>query len=253
MTPVVLGDGVTLWGAAHEAPGGTEGFLRHFRRPQGGGIHLALFHGSESGWLAQQGADKMPHAPFDEAEIERAGLHHAFVGHYHRPRDAERYTYPGNPDPLTFGEEGERGVVIATLGADGVAERQRVRIATSEVHDRQLDLSACRGLQEARRLIADALQGSTGVARVTLDGDVAPDLELPLADLADAAPWMEAVVVRAGRLRVRYDLESIADEPTVRGQFVRDVNAAGLSEDQRRRVLVTGLRALDERDDLEVP
>ena len=44
------------------------------------------------------------------------------------------------------------------------------------------------------------------------------------------------------------------DEQTIRGQFVRDVLSSDeLDQDKRRRVLVTGLRALDGRgDDLEV-
>jgi hypothetical protein len=44
----------------------------------------------------------------------------------------------------------------------------------------------------------------------------------------------------------------VAREPTVRGQFVRDVLAAGLPSDEQRRVVITGLRALDGRADLEV-
>ena len=34
-------------------------------------------------------------------------------------------------------------------------------------------------------------------------------------------------------------------EPTVRGQFVRDVQGADLDEEERRRVLLVGLRALE--------
>ena len=49
-----------------------------------------------------------------------------------------------------------------------------------------------------------------------------------------------------------YDIEALRRERTVRGQFVRDVLAAAdLDDEQRRRVLVTGLRALDGRDDLD--
>lgn len=62
---------------------------------------------------------KQPHAPFRAEQIETSGLHFAFLGHYHAPRDKKHFTYPGNPEPLTFGETGQRGVVIATIGADG--------------------------------------------------------------------------------------------------------------------------------------
>ena len=114
-TAVPLAEGLTLWGAAHRAPANTDNFLHGFQ-VRGPGTHVALFHGAERSWLAEQGEGKMPHAPFDAADIETAGFSHAFVGHYHRPRDATRHTYPGNPDPLQFGEDGKRGAVIATIG-----------------------------------------------------------------------------------------------------------------------------------------
>jgi hypothetical protein len=92
--------------------------------------------------------------------------------------------------------------------------------------------------------------------RLTVVGELATEIDLVPADLADAAraaaSGLDAVVVRTGVLRCGYDLEAVAREPTVRGRFVRDVQAAGLDPDRARRVLVTGLRALDGRDDLEV-
>ena len=62
----------------------------------------------------------------------------------------------------------------------------------------------------------------------------------------------DAVQIRIGTLTSAYDFEAIAEDRTVRGQFVRDVNDADLSQDERRRVLTTGLRALEGRSDLEV-
>ncbi len=248
---VTLAEGLTLWGAAHCAPANTDGFLESFRVDRGG-VHLALFHGSERSWLRAQGSGKVPHASFESAQLERAGLHHAFLGHYHCPVDAERHTYPGNPEPLTFGEDGERGVVIATIGTDGTVARERRSVRATELGDVDVDLTGCATAQEARERVATALTGRTGAARVTLSGELAPEADVAPHDLEDAAPWLEAIVVRAGALRAAYDIDAIAEEATVRGQFVRDVRAADLSDDERRRVLITGLRALDGRADLDV-
>ena len=52
--------------------------------------------------------------------------------------------------------------------------------------------------------------------------------------------------------RSGYDLEAIGAEVTIRGQFVRLAAAEMADPDQRRLVIVTGLRALDGRRDLEV-
>lgn len=252
LAPVTLAEGLTLWGAGHCAPANTGNFLAGFQVDRAG-VHLALFHGAEQGWQAPGEEEKAPHAPFWARQIAEAGLQHAFLGHYHQPRDAERHTYPGNPAPLTFGETGERGAVIVTIQPDGSVHGDRRRVATVEVDDVTLDVTGCPSQQAVRNRLAQLLDGKRGYVRATLSGELAAEIDLRLADLHSAAPWLEALVVRRGDLHIGYDLATIGNEPTVRGQFVRDVRAdAHLTEEQRQRVLFTGLRALDGRRDLDM-
>ncbi|HYX29584.1 MAG TPA: metallophosphoesterase [Pyrinomonadaceae bacterium] len=251
LEPLELADGLTLWGAAHCAPAGTEGFLRDFRVNRGG-VNLALFHGSERSFLAQQGDKKMPHAPFDAQEIERAGLQHAFVGHYHCPRDGEWHTYPGNPEFLSFGETGERGPVVVTIHPDGTIERERHHVAAMKVHDIVVDVTGCSDRQDVLDRVEKQIAGLDGIARITLTGEMAAEVDLRLNDLKEIHSSLETSIVRLSNLRVAYDFLAIQKAPTVRGQFVRDVLAASLDEVEQQRILVTGLRALDGRDDLEV-
>lgn len=249
---VSLMDRVTLWGAAHCAPANTPNFLGDFR-VEGDAVHVALFHGAERSWLAEQGQGKQPHAPFDAIDVENAGLHHAFLGHYHRPKDAERHTYAGNPDPLQFGEDGVRGPVVASILPDGTVERERHRVATTQVHDLTLDVSGCMSQQEARNRLANLVNGRSGVVRLTVKGELDPPMNLLGSDLHSVLnESFDAFQVRVGDLRPGYDIDAISQEPTVRGQFVNDVLKAALPPDEERRILITGLRALDGRDDLDV-
>lgn len=255
LTPAELADGFTLWGAAHRAPANTGNFLGDGFRVDRAGVHVALFHGSEQGGLAFQEEGKIPHAPFRAAEIPAAGLHHALLGHFHAPRDEATYTYPGNPDPLTFGEEGERGAVLLTVADDGSVRRERHQVAVSMVSDITVDLTGVTHSGQVTWRVMDAVAGLSGMVRATLLGDVGPDVDLRLQDVAALnVPNLDALLPRLGRISVAYDVGQLQEEQTVRGQFVRDVLAtAELDEDQRHRVLVTGLRALDGRgDELEV-
>jgi DNA repair protein SbcD/Mre11 len=253
LQPLELADGFTVWGAAHRAPANTDGFLDDFAVDRDG-VNVGLFHGSERGFLAFQESGKRPHAPFSAGQIEQAGLAHAMLGHYHSPRFADRYTYPGNPDPLSFGETGERGAVLLEFEADGGVTRQRLPVASTVVHDVDVVLDGPTTMQTVREQVAAAVAPLSGIVRGTVSGEVAPELDLQLADLPGVAPHLEALVPRLGALHVSYDFEAIARERTVRGQFVTDVLAAeNLDEATRQRVLVTGLRALDGRaQELEV-
>ena len=251
LRPASLSGGVTLWGGAHRAPANTNNFLDGFR-VDGPGVHVALFHGAERSWFTEQGEGKQPHGPFDEAQIADAGLTHAFLGHYHRPRNAERHTYPGNPDPLAFGEDGERGAVVATIDAAGRITRERHSVAQTLVHDIELDISGYTTQQQIRDAVAERVDGLGGFARLTVVGELASEVSFTEGDLRDTMGALEAVQIRQGALRVGYDIEALRTEPTVRGQFVADVLAASLDPAEERRVLVTGLRALEGRSDLEV-
>jgi DNA repair exonuclease SbcCD nuclease subunit len=244
LVPTILADGLTLWGAAHRAPANTDGFVEHFAVDRGG-VHLALFHGSE---LTGLETGKVPHAPFSARQIEAAGIDHAFLGHFHTPRDAERHTYPGNPDPLAFGETGPRGAVLCTVRADGGVNRVRHDVSTSQVHDVHVDITGATHSGQVREQVIAVVAELRGVVRVTLGGEIRPEVEVRLDELAAAAPHLDALVARFGSVRAGYDFAVLAEERTVRGQFVRDVRAdPGLDDDTRRRVLVTGLRALDGR------
>jgi len=250
LEPITLEDGLTLWGAAHRAPANTANFFAGFR-PDRGGIHVAVAHASERTTLPWQESGKQPHAPFEAAELEEAGLAHAFLGHYHVPRDAKCHTYPGNPDPLEFGETGERGAVVATLSGDGSIARERHSVAASEVHDLTVTLRGAAHLDEVAGAVMQALSGLGGFVRLTLAGEVAGSLELDLADLRPLGGHLDGFVVRVGQLSTGYDLGEIEQETTVRGQFAR--SASEIEDPElRRRVLLTGLRALEGRRDLEV-
>ncbi len=251
-----LADGLTLWGAAHRAPANTDGFLDDGFQVDRGGVNLALFHGSERSSLPLEGEGKQPHAPFDAEQIPAAGLDHAFCGHHHRPVEGTSHTYPGNPDPLEFGEDGRRGAVVADVSADGSVDRGWHRVAVTEAHDAKVDVTGCASLQDVRGRARAELAGCRGVARVTVYGDLSPDVDLhPHSDLSAESlglDGLDAVQVRSDGLAVAADLVGRAAEDTVRGQFVRDVLAGDLDEDERRRVLTMGLRALAGREDLEV-
>ena len=251
LSPLPLADGLTLWGAAHRAPANTDGFFTSFR-PYRGGVHLALAHASEKSLLGWQEPGKQPHAPFEASEIVAAGISHAFLGHYHLPRDAERHTYPGTPDPLEFGEDGERGAVLVSIGEDGSVERTRHAVAISEVSDVTVALDPALHATDIGEAVAAALAPLLGCVRVTLEGELAPGVSLDLNELQRLGSHLEGLVVRAGRVQIGYDLEAISVESTVRGQFVRDALAEIPDSDERRRIVLTGLRALEGRADLEV-
>ncbi len=241
----------TVFGAAHLAPANTDGFLDDFRLddfPAGhSGVSVGLFHGSERGTLAGQGEGKVPHAPFTARQVERSGLAHVLVGHYHRPVHGPWHTYAGNPEPLAFGEDGPRGAVLLGVTADGAVRRAVIPVAARVWQDVTVHVEAARHAGEVRDLVRAELAGRDGLVRLRVAGSCAPELDVGALELADLGAHLDALVVRPAQLRPAYDLAALAAEGTVRGAFVRDVLASDLDGEQAERVLTAGLLALDGR------
>ena len=144
--------------------------------------------------------------------------------------------------------------MLVTVAPDGCVARERLNVATSQVHDIRVALDGVDHSGEIRDRVAAALVGLSGTVRVTLEGEVGPEVEVSTAGLADVGGSDLLVVARLGRVDVRYDVDALAEAKTVQGQFVRSLRAAvDLTDEQRRKIMVTGLRALEgRRSDLEV-
>ncbi|MEZ5280755.1 MAG: metallophosphoesterase [Acidimicrobiales bacterium] len=250
--------GVTVWGAAHHSPSGTPGFLDDFR-VRGEGPHLGLFHGSEKAGFSiedrdQSGRSKQPHAPFEASQIPRSGLAHAVVGHFHRRREATHHTYPGNPAPLAFGEQGGGGAVVLGVTPAGAVERAWHSVSARSMHDVEIDVTGCFDASAIRDEVASKTAGLSGLVRLSLTGEIDQSIELVDDDVAAAvSPTIDHVVVRRTKLSQALDFTTLQAEASVRGQFVRSVlYDQRLDEQTRFAVLATGLRALDGRRDLDV-
>ena len=141
-------------------------------------------------------------------------------------------------------------MVIVTVLENGQVERERRHVGVTVAHDLTLSVTGLASQQGVRDQMRLLLDGRHGVARVTVEGELEPRIDLHVMDLLDVQHELEGLQVRLGDIRPAYDLATIAQEATVRGRFVRDVLDAALDETERRRVLMVGLRALEGRSDL---
>jgi exonuclease SbcD len=265
LEPFELEDGITVWGAAHQASRTEVNFLDGFRSP-GGGVHVGLIHGSETSRFSAEmlaDPDKFAHAPFTEADIDSAGLAHLFAGHYHNASSSRLCTYPGNLEPLSFGEDrvgNPRGVVLATIKASGDIEVEPPRdVSVSNVHSIDVDVSGASDktalVSQAVSQIYETVEGQIegSFIKVSLTGEVAPDIDLEYIEslISGELEGAAAVIAESGRIRRGIDYEEFADEQSIKGEFVREtLSCSDLDAELKQKVIATGLAALDGRDDL---
>ena len=131
-------------------------------------------------------------------------------------------------------------------------DRHRSRVATIDVQEVELDVSGLTNQEHVRRAILDSVKDLQGFARVILKGEISDAVDIDWYSLQRLESPLDFLQVVRGDLFPLYDLNQLSEETTVRGEFVRRVKNAGLSADDELMVLVTGLRALDGRKDLEI-
>jgi DNA repair protein SbcD/Mre11 len=143
---------------------------------------------------------------------------------------------------------------VADVGDDGTISRTRHSVAVSQVHDRVVDLTGVTHSGEVRERVAAEVKGLEGVVRITLSGEVEPEVDIRLSEVDAGWDHLDGLVARRGAITVAYDFDELRQERSVRGEFLRMVEAEpALDETVRRKVLTTGLRALSGRaDELEV-
>jgi DNA repair exonuclease SbcCD nuclease subunit len=218
--PERLADGLTLWGM------GQTSALDHARalagfRCTGDGLHLLLFHGSDE---ERMPPGKETIAPFNGAEIASAGATHAMVGHFHGKVQASHHAYPGSPEPLNAGQDGEHTASIVTVD-DGRVTVTFEPLNKTRYLDAEIDVA---GYEDSAALVQAVRENAASVipnpgsifCRFRLIGGAPASLDPDLHALRDEmiARYPGFELVEEYRA---FDLDAIAHEGnTVRAAFV---------------------------------
>ena len=220
-----LADGLTLYGFGHTpAEPGRPFANARFER---GGTQLALVHGSDQDRCPP---NKRATAPFTTAEIEASGATCVLTGHYHGGYTIERdgtplLAYPGSPEPIKFGEQGEHGALVVRVDRGRV---QIERIATARTRLLEVECSVDGAGDEAtvRACVERSLAafGRNEYVKLRLSGNVIPGTRVDAAALADEFGSALGALEIADTT-IAHDYARLADEPTVRGRVVRDLLA----------------------------
>lgn len=215
-------------------------------------VNIGILHGGAA--MAGTRAEEGVYAPFTAAQVQAAGFDYLALGHYHRAGVVAGVAhYPGSPEGLDFGQEGEHGVLLGAVGKGSLAV-DLVRVGSREYIRAEVDISGCGTRDEVVERVRSAFSAESRrrhIYRVTLVGRHLGGLEVRPEEIRDAlAPdfYALALVNAAGP---GWDLGALAAERDLRGAFVRQVQAAlaaPLAERDRRRLeraCLLGLEAID--------
>ena len=261
-TQLALGDDLFLWGLAHPDDSWTGNPFSGCSLPATG-THIALFHGAETG---SRPPDKAIHGPFRAEQIYDTGFSVALCGHYHARRidQATGLIYPGTMEPLALDETGPRGPVVLEMTGGGRWRCDPLETNRWEALEIAYAVPEGSTFAQLGESVSQAINSGVGNAqgrpprclvRVSLNG---PAPEIAGGGLHTRGRELEEMILEktgvaevslVDQTRPSSALEELASEPTVRGEFVKEIQARmeTASESERpilQSALEYGLAAL---------
>jgi exonuclease SbcD len=214
--------------------------LSGFRGGRKGFFNILMVHGDViTGSTGDRGSQYLP---IHEEDLEQSGMDYAALGHIHAPGvfRVGRVTavYPGCPEPLDFGDKGERGVYLVTVEGRSEVSTRFVPMALRQVHSHDLDITGLDTVERVRNAILSAGEESTrkrDLWALRLTGVVEPEIifDIPALEreLGDDFFFLRLIPDYSPG----YDFEALADpeNQSLEARFARHL--MGLRDDLANR------------------
>ena len=254
----VNGEPVHLYGLAYDAGRTPADALAQLKRDASidSGRHIAMIHGSVP--ATPEWEYRRRDLPVPIAELAGSGLDLLAMGHYHNFMEKSfggtTVVYPGTLEGLKYSETGVRSFAVAVLDDTGVTI-ERTAYPGREIVDETIDLDRTPG---TIRFLEEEILSRAGrdrIARFRLTGNAEVTLDAGRLAARLAGDFFHlSIDDRTVRVDGRW-AERLAGERTVRGLFVRKMNARiEAAAEAERPMLEAALRAgLAEFSALEVP
>jgi DNA repair protein SbcD/Mre11 len=221
-------------------------------------INVVLAHASD---ISRVPAGKSKHGPFILAEIAEKNVQYCALGHYHQqhqvanPLDDAQIWYSGIPEGRGWDEEGGCGYLLCSIDESGIRVESHI---CSQFNFNSLSVD-CETFSTREQILDAILQyknkkyDSRTLLRICLTGALDPRLDLSLSELEERLAGECLFIQWDDQTCPALDFETLAQEKTLRGRFVRVLSEriASASETDRlilERARLYGVQALSGRE-----
>lgn len=225
--------------------------LDEYPRRETSGLHLGAFHGS----LDWEGVNDRS-LPLNSNHLAKAGYDYIALGHYHRYSEKSvgpgKAVYPGAVEFKSFNDPGT-GYITVIEYTGSAFKIENITMEVRRHFFREVDIS---GFATEEELYTYCLQFADEEAMLHLNLIGTPLFAVrteKLIDLLDSH-FFYLEIENSAQFFAESFLDSIAQEPTVRGEYVRRMHhrqkEAATEQEQKllKQALLKGLAALEGSD-----
>lgn len=216
--------------------------------------NIVMLHGQESETGAKDKVEVI-----NLRSLKNKGIDYLALGHIHAYKtealDARGvYCYPGCLEGRGFDECGEHGFVVLDIDEEsGKATREFVPVASRNLYEVPVDVTDCMTSGEMRERICEKLFASQpqermserSLVKVILTGTLDVECEKDVQYLVKSFENDFYFIKIYDETTLKVDIHQFMTDMSLKGEFVRKVMEAELSEEEKGAIIRYGLQILE--------
>ncbi len=189
---------------------------------------------------------KSSYLPMDLEKLKKLNMDYIALGHIHKPNFfTEKIAYCGSPEPLDFGEVGERGFIEGTID-NGITTTKLIPFSNRNFYEVDINIDGTMGYLEIMNLIKSIETGNlkSDFYRVKLFGYHHKDVNLEDLEKSLEGEFYHLEIL--DKTIPDYDLDLLEEEnrENIIGQYIKTMRGLDLSLEKNKDALYFGLEAL---------
>ncbi len=188
------------------------------------------------------------------SSLTERGIDYLALGHYHsfdcgKLDKRGEWCYSGCLEGRGFDECGEKGFVLLDIDENTYTKRF-IKVAKRDIVAVNCDITGLSDMGEIHNKVISSVDSidREAMVRLSLIGDISEETSKDIAFLNEKLNDMFYFAKVLDDTRVKIDPKDYVNDISLKGEFIRRVMAAELSEETRSRVIECGLSALKGRE-----
>lgn len=212
-------------------------------------VNILMLHGQESLYDKKQDAELIHLKALQNRYIDYLALGHIHSYKYDKLDHRGAYCYSGCLEGRGFDECGQKGFVLLEVNGSQIAH-QFIPFAKRTLHEVAVELSGYLTEVEIRQKMEAAIETfpEKDLLKIILTGDIDEETDIDVKYLhrifQDRFYFLKVV----DKTQLRIAFSSYAKDISLKGEFIRQVQAADLDDNLKDEIMLLGIKALAGRE-----
>lgn len=205
-------------------------------------INILVMHGS----LDSSKAIDLQYNPIKSSDLKNKKFDYVALGHIHKTnyKDSTNIIYPGSTVSLGFDELGEHGMIVGSIDKNNL-QIEFKKLDNREFIEKEVDISNIYSKEELIQVINEEKLEQHNMYKLILTGT--KNFEINLRDIQKSV-LLDNIIKIKDRTKMKYNLEELLKEQSLRGIFVKvmleKLNSEYYNKEEIEKAIEIGLNTL---------